>query len=55
MGAKEGTASVFETHAEHWYEPDSETYGWAVRTADGERRYFETREGARDRLRAEYE
>ncbi|WP_299334216.1 polyphosphate kinase 1 [Haloplanus sp.] len=47
--------SVFDTHAEHWYRPDSETYGWAVRTADGERRYFKTRDGARSRLRSEYE
>jgi polyphosphate kinase len=49
------TQSVFETRSEHWYRPDSEQYGWAVRTTDGERRYFKTREGARDRLRSEYE
>jgi polyphosphate kinase len=46
---------VFETYADRWYQPDSETYDWAVRTATGERRYFKTREGAADRLRAEYE
>jgi polyphosphate kinase len=51
----DGGDSVFDTHAEHWYRPDSETYGWAVRTADGERRYFKTRGGARNRLRSEYE
>ena len=45
---------VFDAHAEHWYRPDSETYDWAVRTADGDRRYFKTREGARERLRSEY-
>ncbi|WP_338739969.1 polyphosphate kinase 1 [Haloplanus salilacus] len=50
-----GDAPVFDTHADRWYRPESETYDWAVRTADGERRYFKTRAGARDRLRSEYE
>ena len=50
-----GTASVFDRYAEHWYHPDSEMYDWAVRTRDGDRRYFKTRDGARTRLRAEYE
>ena len=47
--------SVFEAHPDRWYRPDSERYEWAVRTVDGGRRYFETREGAAERLRAEYE
>ena len=47
--------SVFDAHADRWYRPDSETYAWAVRTTDGERRYFTTREGARERLLSEYE
>jgi polyphosphate kinase len=47
--------SVFDTHSGRWYRPESEQYEWAVRTTDGERRYFKTREGARDRLRSEYE
>ncbi|GGN22305.1 polyphosphate kinase 1 [Halarchaeum nitratireducens] len=47
--------SIFERQADHWYRPESETYRWAVRTADGDRRYFKTREGARERLRIEYE
>ncbi len=50
-----GTTSVFDRYAEQWYHPDSETYDWAVRTRDGDRRYFKTRDGARTRLRAEYE
>jgi len=50
-----GTASAFDRYAEHWYHPDSETYEWTVRTGDGDRRYFKTRDGARARLRAEYE
>ncbi|TKX80952.1 polyphosphate kinase 1 [Halorubrum sp. SD626R] len=50
-----GDASVFDAYAEHWYRPDSDTYGWAVRATDGERRYFKTRDGARRRLRAEYD
>jgi polyphosphate kinase len=47
--------SVFETHADRWYRPDSETHDWAVRTTEGKRRYFKTRDGAARRLRAEYE
>ncbi|WP_226041970.1 polyphosphate kinase 1 [Natrinema sp. DC36] len=50
-----GDMSVFDSYSEHWYRPDSGTYDWAVRTTDGERRYFKTRDGARDRLRSEYE
>ncbi|OYR38991.1 polyphosphate kinase 1 [Halorubrum sp. Ib24] len=50
-----GEISVFDAHADRWYRPDSETYDWAVRTSDGERRYFKTRDGARKRLQAEYE
>lgn len=50
-----GDVSVFDAHADHWYRPDSETYDWAVRTTDGERRYFKTRDGARNRLQTEYE
>ncbi|WP_096389939.1 polyphosphate kinase 1 [Halopenitus persicus] len=49
-----GDISVFETYSERWYHPDSESYEWAVRTTDGNRRYFKTRSGARDRLRSEY-
>jgi polyphosphate kinase len=49
-----GSTSVFERYADHWYRPDSETYDWAVHTADGDTRYFETRDGARNRLREEY-
>ncbi|MEF8820840.1 MAG: polyphosphate kinase 1 [Halovenus sp.] len=50
-----GNVSVFDAHSDYWYHPDSESYDWAVRTTDGERRYFKTRAGARDRLRTEYE
>jgi polyphosphate kinase len=50
-----GTTSVFDRYAEQWYHPDSETYEWAVRTRDGDRRYFKTRDGARTRLHTEYE
>jgi polyphosphate kinase len=53
--AATGDESVFDAHADRWYRPDSETYAWAVRTTDGERRYFNTREGARERLLSEYE
>jgi len=50
-----GDASVFGAYADHWYRPDSDTYSWAVRTTDGEGRYFKTRDGASRRLRAEYD
>lgn len=50
-----GDLSIFDLYSEHWYHPDSETYDWAVRTADGHRRYFKTRDGARNRLQREYE
>ncbi len=50
-----GDVSVLDAQSEHWYHPDSETYDWAVRTSDGERRYFKTRDGACSRLRSEYE
>jgi polyphosphate kinase len=46
--------SVFESHADRWYRPDSDIYDWAVRTEGGDRRYFKTRAGAANRLRAEY-
>jgi polyphosphate kinase len=51
----DGGRSPFERHADRWYRPDSETYGWAVRTADGDVRYFKTHDGARARLEREYE
>jgi len=54
-GMDGGERSVFDVHADRWYHPDSETYDWAVRTEGGERRYFKTRDGARNRLRTEYE
>jgi polyphosphate kinase len=50
----ESSRSVFDVYAERWYVPDSEQYDFAVRTADGDRRYFATRAGARDRLLVEY-
>ena len=49
-----GDESVFDAYPNRWYQPNSETYAWAVRTTDGERRYFTTREGARKRLLSEY-
>jgi polyphosphate kinase len=50
-----GNSSVFDVYSKHWYHPDSKTYDFAVRTTDGERRYFKTREGARNRLQSEYD
>jgi len=41
-------------HDGRWYVPDSEQYDYAVRTPDGDRRYFETRTGAADCLERLY-
>jgi polyphosphate kinase len=46
--------SVFDAYADKWYVPDSDQHDFAVRTTDGDRRYFVTRDGARERLLAEY-
>ncbi|WP_267639702.1 polyphosphate kinase 1 [Haloarchaeobius amylolyticus] len=51
----EALPPVFQTHDEHWYVPQSNDYDWAVRTRDGKRRYFKSRQGAAQRLREEYE
>jgi polyphosphate kinase len=50
----DGADPVFAAHPDRWYRPESDRYDWAVRTSDGDRRYFRTREGAAERLRAEY-
>jgi polyphosphate kinase len=44
------TADPFDRFADRWYVPDSDRYDYTVRTPDGGRRYFVTREGARDAL-----
>jgi polyphosphate kinase len=46
---------VLDAHSEHWYVPDSDQYAYTVRTPDGDRRYFETREGATELLEQLYE
>jgi polyphosphate kinase len=43
------------THRDKWYEPDSATYAYAVRTPDGERRYRKTARGAAKVLRRHYD
>jgi polyphosphate kinase len=47
--------AVFDRHPDRWYVPESEEYPLAVRTVDGDRRYYRTVEGAATRLRREYE
>lgn len=46
---------VFDRHPDAWYEPDSKQHVCAVYTQDGDRKYYKTREGAAQRLKAEYE
>ena len=45
---------VLEAHPNHWYVPDSNQYAYTVRTPDGDRRYFKTREGAARKLEQLY-
>jgi polyphosphate kinase len=45
---------ALERHRDRWYVPDSDRYGYAVRTPDGERRYFRTAEGAADAVERFY-
>ena len=42
---------VLDTHSEHWYVPDSDQYAYTVRTPEGDRRYFKTKEGATQLLK----
>jgi polyphosphate kinase len=44
-----------DAHPNRWYVPDSDEYEYAVRTPDGERRYFKTKEGAAQLLTQLYE
>jgi polyphosphate kinase len=50
----EGDRDPLARHDGRWYVPDSEQYDYAVRTPDGDRRYFETRAGAVDCLERLY-
>ena len=49
------TGVLLDQHADQWYEPESDTYAFAVRTPDGDRRYLKTREGAEAALEELYE
>ncbi|WP_255198732.1 polyphosphate kinase 1 [Halorarius litoreus] len=51
---EEESPPALDRFADHWYVPDSEEYGWAVRTPDGDRRYFKTAEAAAARIEREY-
>ncbi len=51
----DGTSDVLDAHSGHWYVPDSDQYTYAVRTLDGDRRYFKTRAGAIRLLERLYE
>jgi polyphosphate kinase len=46
--------SALDAFEEHWYVPDSDRYAYAVRTPSGDRRYYETADGAARTLRAFY-
>ncbi|MFC7134263.1 MULTISPECIES: polyphosphate kinase 1 [Salinibaculum] len=46
---------VLRAHREKWYEPDSATYSYAVRTPDGDRVYRKTARGAAKAIERYYE
>jgi polyphosphate kinase len=46
--------AAFGTHPDRWYVPDSDRYEFAVRTPDGDRRYYESVAGAADALEELY-
>ena len=48
-------SEVLDIHSEHWYVPDSGQYAYTVRTPEGDRRYFKTREGATELLKELYD
>ena len=47
--------ALMEQYSDRWYEPDSDTYEYAVRTPDGNRAYRKTEEGALAVLEQYYE
>jgi polyphosphate kinase len=42
----QATVDTLSTYDDYWYHPDSSLYSFAVRTPDGDRQYFKTRDGA---------
>ncbi|WP_372479334.1 polyphosphate kinase 1 [Halomicrobium sp. HM KBTZ05] len=50
-----GSPRILDRHEDRWYEPDSRTYEYAVRTPDGQRVYRKTADGAASALRQYYE
>ncbi|MFC6864651.1 polyphosphate kinase 1 [Halomicroarcula sp. GCM10025817] len=47
--------ALLDRFAEHWYVPDSDTYDYAVRTPDGDRKYLKTIDGAAAALERYYD
>ncbi|WP_424002288.1 polyphosphate kinase 1 [Haloarcula salina] len=50
----DGGKSVLSSFGDRWYVPNSDTYAYAVRTPDGDRRYLKTKAGAVDLLERLY-
>ncbi|MBV0900227.1 polyphosphate kinase 1 [Haloarcula salina] len=50
----DGGSTALSTYGDRWYVPDSDTYAYAVRTPDGDRRYLKTKAGTADLLRRLY-
>jgi polyphosphate kinase len=53
--AADGGRGALDRHADRWYRPDSDTYAYAVRTPEGDRRYYESEAGAVDALERFYD
>mgnify|MGYP000648553999 CR=1 FL=1 len=51
-GGEPGLLGRFD---DHWYEPDSHRYAYAIRTPDGDRVYRKTADGAESALENYYE
>lgn len=59
VGEEDGEPAIFERHPDKWYVPNTQKgYKYAVRlpeSADTDRKYYKTVDGAVERLRQHYE
>lgn len=53
--SEDRSETVFERYSDKWYRPDSKKHDFAVEDLDGDRRYYKTRRGAKNRLVELYE
>lgn len=53
-GSEPSKPAVFDRYPDKWYRPDGK-HNYAVRTPDGDTKYYKTQSGAAKRLRRDYE